>query len=269
MCMETLVLKFGGAALATPEAFSFVARLIKEKRERGIRVVCVVSAMGDTTNELLRLAEKVHHAPPKRELDMLVSAGERVSMSLLAMALDIEGIDAKSFTGSQSGIITSGVHTDATIVDVRPVRIIEALRTHCVPIVAGFQGVSLEKEVTTLGRGGSDTTAVALGIALDAHHVEFYKDVDGFFDADPKLFKEAKLFKNMSFDEAYGYAKSGAKILHSRAISLASKNNLPLHVYPLKPSCKEGCGTVIGVQGSQREQRYYELSITSLESASQ
>jgi len=256
--MGLLVLKFGGAALATPEAFSFVARLLREKREHGETVVAVVSAMGNTTNELLSLANQVHPSPPVRELDMLVTAGERISMALLAMALDKEGIVGKSFTGSQSGIITTSAHTDAQIIDVRPHRIEETVAKGEVAIIAGFQGVSIEKEITTLGRGGSDTTAVALGIALDAERVEFYKDVDGIFNKDPKTNPDAELFHTLSFDEAFSIADQGAKILHKRAIFLASKNHLPLHVKPLRPSSEGVCGTIVGWRDSRKVDKSFE-----------
>lgn len=244
--MGLIVTKFGGAALASPDAFSFVARLLRAAVEKGQQIVAVVSAMGNTTNELFALANEVHPNPPVRELDMLMTAGERVSMALLAMALHKEGLIAKSFTGSQSGIITTTTHTDAQIIDVRPIRIIETIRRGEIPIVAGFQGISNEKEVTTLGRGGSDTTAVALAVALQATHVEFYKDVDGFFDKDPKQFPDAHFFDTLSFEEALFYADRGAKILHKRAILLASKNHLPLHVKPLRPSSEGISGTIVG-----------------------
>lgn len=256
--MGLIVMKFGGAALAAPEAFSYVARLIRSVSGQGEQVVAVVSAMGNTTDELLRLAREVHPNPPTREVDMLVTAGERISMALLAMALNREGVPAKSFTGSQSGIITTSDHTDAQILDVRPIRITETLESGQVAIVAGFQGVSREKEVTTLGRGGSDTTAVALAVALDAERVEFYKDVDGFFDKDPKLFPDAQYFSSLSFDDAYLLASRGAKILHSRAIFLASKNELPLHIKPLRPSSEGVCGTIVGCRGKRGSRKLFE-----------
>ena len=225
--MKTLVMKFGGASLETPAHFSQAAALIREKKESDCRLVIVVSAMKGMTDQLLTLAESVSKAPPKREVDMLLSVGERVSMSLLAMALEKEGIPAISLTGSQSGIITCNRHSEALIKEVRPTRIIEQLDQGKVVIVAGFQGVSTEKEITTLGRGGSDTTAVALGVALGAKRVEFYKDVKGIYSEDPKKMEDAELFRHLTFQQALILSP---KVLHERAILLASKNGLPLHV---------------------------------------
>ncbi|MCH9613255.1 MAG: Aspartokinase [Chlamydiia bacterium] len=235
--MSSIVLKFGGAALSSSESFDQIAKIICRKRER--RIVVVVSAMGSMTDELLTLAHSVNPQPPKRELDMLLSVGERISMSLLAMALAKEGRSALSFTGSQSGIITTGDHSNAEILEVRPHRILEALQSNAIAIVAGFQGVSLQKEITTLGRGGSDTSAVALGAAVGATHVEFYKDVGGVFSADPKKDPDAKLISQLTFKDAMHVAKN---ILHPRSILLASKNDLPLHVLPFNGN---GIGTEI------------------------
>lgn len=237
MKRPVLVQKFGGAALEKPAHFGRVADIIEAKKD--YHLVVVVSAMGKTTDYLLRLAREIHDDPPKRELDMLVSVGERISMSLLAMELKKRGIDAVSFTGSQSGIITSEDHHNAEILEVRPVRIVEALEKGRVVIVAGFQGVSRSKEITTLGRGGSDTSAVALGVALGAEKVEFYKDVDGVYSADPKTDPSATLFASISYSEALQVC---GKILHPRSILLASKNKLPLHVIPFNT---RAAGTVI------------------------
>lgn len=228
--MSTLIMKFGGAAVASPEQFSQIARLILEKRSSYTRVAVVVSAMGDTTNQLIDLARKVNPTPPEREMDMLVSVGERISIALLAMSLKNYNHDAVSFTGSQSGIITCGRHTDARIIDVRPRRLMGALDAGKIVIVAGFQGVSQEGEITTLGRGGSDTTAVALGIALQAVCVEFYKDVPGIYEEDPKKNPDALFKPHLSYEEALAITRGGAKVLHSRCVELACKNGLPLHV---------------------------------------
>jgi aspartate kinase len=242
---ETLVLKFGGASVAGTEQFSKIADLILSKSHRS-RVVVVVSAMAGSTDHLLSLARGVHPNPPPREQDMLVSVGERISIALLAMALNLKGIEAISLTGSQSGIITSSKHSEAQILDVRPRRIQKALDDGRVVIVAGFQGVSVEGEITTLGRGGSDTTAVALGVALRASKVEFYKDVGGIYSEDPKMNPEATLYPRLSFDEAIAIADSGAKVLHPRCIRLASKNSLPLHVLSFYTDLKDHSGTFIG-----------------------
>ena len=226
--MRTVVLKFGGASVATPAHFSRIAEIVVERKKEYERVVVVVSAMANTTDQLIHLAKQVHPEPPRREYDMLVSVGERISISLLAMALAKKQIEAISFTGSQSGIITCNQHSDAKIVEVRPHRLIPHLENGRVVIVAGFQGVSLEGEITTLGRGGSDTSAVALGCALFADRVEFYKDVGGVYNIDPKLEETAKKYSTLNFDDAINIAINGAQVLHSRCLKLAKSNGLPL-----------------------------------------
>lgn len=250
--MSTIILKFGGAAVAKPEQFDLIAKIVLQRAEEYSRVVVVVSAMGTTTDQLLGLAREVHPQPPKRELDMLLSVGERISISLLAMALSKRGKNAISFTGSQSGIITSSEHTEAKIVDVRPKRLIRHLDNGEIIIVAGFQGVSRDGEITTLGRGGSDTTAVALGIALEAECVEFYKDVPGICSDDPKKNPEAFLLEKLSYEEAFDIVAKGAKVLHSRCILLAQKNNLPLYVRSFQYPEKKG--TQIGEEPIERRQ---------------
>jgi len=228
---KTIILKFGGAALRDVGHFQRVAEIVLKRRQEYRRVVVVVSAMYQMTDMLLGLAKEVSQNPPKREQDMLVSVGERISMALLAMVFIGKGVEAISFTGSQSGIITTEDHSDAKIVDVRPKRVSKALEEGKIVIVAGFQGVSLSGEVTTLGRGGSDTTAVALGVALKAEKVEFYKDVPGIFTADPKIEKKAEHIPNLSYAKALEIVEKGAsKVLHPRAIILAEKNGLPLEV---------------------------------------
>ncbi len=243
---ETIILKFGGASVANPEQFSRIAEIILKKSEL-YRVVVVVSAMGDTTDQLLSLARQVHPNPPPREQDMLVSVGERISIALLAMALNLKSQEAISFTGSQSGIITSSKHSEAEIVDVKPHRILKSLDAGKIVIVAGFQGVSQAGEITTLGRGGSDTTAVALAVALDAVRVEFYKDVEGIYSEDPKKNSQARLFPSLTFEEALEILERGSKVLHSRCVRLAEKNGLPLHVLSFyDPFLKQHTGTLIG-----------------------
>lgn len=250
---ETLVMKFGGAAVSSPDHFGAIANIIIERKVHYPRVVVVVSAMGDTTDELISLAQRVHPAPPRREMDMLVSVGERISIALLAMALDAKGCKAISFTGSQSGIMTTTDHADARIVDVRPQRVVRHLGEGTVVIAAGFQGMSSAGEITTLGRGGSDTTAVALGVALDATKVEFFKDVAGVFDADPKTCKSAKLLPHLSFDEALAIMKNGAQVLQARCVFLAQSNNLPLHVLPFENHTRQDVGTWIDAKGLQEK----------------
>jgi aspartate kinase len=255
--MSTLVMKFGGAAVATPEHFARIADLILERKKQFKRIAIVVSAMGDTTDQLIALAKQVNPHPPQREYDMLLTVGERISISLLAMALAAKHHEAVSFTGSQSGIITCARHTEARIIDVRPQRLIPALDAGQFVIVAGFQGVSRAGEITTLGRGGSDTTAVALGTALGAHQVEFFKDVPGVFSEDPKKNPLAEMLPSLSYKDALRIVSQGARILHSRCIELAEKNGLPLHVRSFQPTHKDqfAHGTIIDDQTVQRQSK--------------
>lgn len=227
---KTVILKFGGASVASIEQFPLIADIIVARKKEFSKVAVVVSAMGNTTDELIELAKKVNPHPPPREMDMLMTTGERISMALLAMALASKEEEAISFTGSQSGIITCSQHNEAEIVEVRPHRLLSHLNQGKIVIVAGFQGVSTSGEITTLGRGGSDTTAVALGVALQAERVEFYKNVPGVFDRDPKKCTTAKFLPTLSYDEALKIVEQGAKILHSRSLKLAKLNGLPLQV---------------------------------------
>lgn len=247
---KTLVMKFGGAAVASPQHFSHIADVVLERLNHFSRIAIVVSAMGDTTNQLITLARQVHPNPPVREYDMLVSVGERISISLLAMALAAKGREAVSFTGSQSGIITCEQHSEARIVEVRPHRLLNPLEQGKIVIVAGFQGVSKKGEITTLGRGGSDTSAVALGLALEAAQVEFFKDVPGIYNNDPKKDPAAVMHQKLSYSQALDIVKRGAKVLHSRSIELAAKNGLPLHVLSFDSCTVQG--TWIHDDGCQR-----------------
>jgi aspartate kinase len=224
-----LVQKYGGSSVADVEKIQRVAARVARTREGGKRVVVVVSAMGDTTDELLALARKVSPDPHRRELDMLLTAGERISMALLGMALHARGVEAVSFTGSQSGIITDGAHTNARILEVRPVRILEELARGRVVIVAGYQGVSREREVTTLGRGGSDTTAVALAAALEAEACEICSDVDGVFTADPRLVPAARKLSALSHEEMQELSLAGAKVLNAQAVEFARDKGIAIH----------------------------------------
>jgi aspartate kinase len=226
-----LIIKFGGASLATLDHIEKAAEIILGRQKYFSKIVVVASAMGQMTDQLLEMAYGVCEKPENREVDMLVSAGERISASLLSLALIKRGCPALSLTGSQTGIITTSEHCDARIIDVRPIRIPPLLEAGRIVVVAGFQGVSEQKEVTTLGRGGSDTTAVALGVALRAAKVEFYKDVGGIYSNDPKKDKEAKLLSSITYTEAIElFGKTGGSILHPRSIELARLNALPLHV---------------------------------------
>jgi aspartate kinase len=227
----TVVQKYGGSSVADAESIKRVARRIVETKKTGNDVVVVVSAMGDSTDELIDLANQVSPAPPGRELDMLLTAGERISMALLAMAIGNLGHDARSFTGSQAGVITDGTHGKAKIIDVTPGRIEQALEAGAIAIVAGFQGVSQgTKDITTLGRGGSDTTAVALAAALEADVCEIYTDVDGVFTADPRIVPTAQRRDRISYEEMLEMAACGAKILHLRCVEYARRYDIPIHV---------------------------------------
>jgi aspartate kinase len=226
--MPVVVQKFGGSSVADVEKMKRVAGRVAETRRSGKDVCVVVSAMGDTTDELLGLAKQVSSAPPRRELDMLLSAGERISMALLSMALQDRGVAAISFTGSQSGIITNDSHASARIVEVRPYRVQDELAAGKVVIVAGFQGVSYRKEVTTLGRGGSDTTAVALAAALGAD-CEIYSDVAGVFTADPRVVPDARRLDSLSYEEMQELAAAGAKVLNAQAVEFAKEKGIAIH----------------------------------------
>jgi aspartate kinase len=227
--MAIIVQKYGGSSVADVARIRRVAEHVRARRAEGHRLVVVVSAMGDTTDELLGLAKQVSVDPPRRELDMLLTCGERISMALLSMALQELEVPAISFTGSQSGIITDESHASARIVEVRPVRILEELERGRVVIVAGYQGVSRQREVTTLGRGGSDTTAVALAAALSAEACEIYSDVDGVFSADPRLVPEAEKLAALGYEEMQELASAGARVLNAQAVEWAKANGIVLH----------------------------------------
>ena len=229
--MGLIVQKYGGSSVANAEGMKRVANRIVAAKRDGHQVVVVVSAMGDTTDELIDLAKQITPIPAGRELDMLLTAGERISMALLAMAISNLGHEARSFTGSQAGVITDSSHGRARIIDVTPGRIQSALNEGAIAIVAGFQGISQDtKDVTTLGRGGSDTTAVALAAALEADVCEIYTDVDGVFSADPRVVPTARKLSTVTYDEMLELAASGAKVLHLRCVEYARRYDLPIHV---------------------------------------
>ena len=229
--MGLIVQKYGGSSVADAEGMKRVANRIVAAKRDGNQVVVVVSAMGDTTDELIDLAKQITPIPTGRELDMLLTAGERISMALLAMAITNLGHEARSFTGSQAGVITTSAHGRARIIDVTPGRIQEALAEGAIAIVAGFQGISQDtKDVTTLGRGGSDTTAVALAAALEADVCEIYTDVDGVFSADPRIVPTARKLKTVTYEEMLELAASGAKVLHLRCVEYVRRYDLPIHV---------------------------------------
>src|SRR5215217_7396900 len=226
----TLVMKFGGTSVADPEKIRRVASRLVEAKRAGNRVVAVVSAMGQHTDELVSLAHEVSPQPKPREMDMLISVGERISCALVAMAIADLGLDAISLTGSQAGIVTDTVHGKAKIVEVRAHRIHEALDKDRIVLVAGFQGVSTEYDITTLGRGGSDTTAVALAAALGADACEIYTDVDGVFTADPRIVPDARKLHAVSYEEMLEMAASGARVLALRSVEFARNHGVKLHV---------------------------------------
>ena len=229
--MGIVVQKYGGSSVADAQGIKRVAQRIVATRKEGYDVCVVVSAMGDTTDELRDLAEQVSPLPPGRELDMLLTAGERISMALLAMAIANLGQTARSFTGSQAGVITDSAHGRAKIIDITPGRIESAIAGGDIAIVAGFQGVSVEtKDITTLGRGASDTTAVALAAALGAEVCEIYTDVDGIFTADPRIVPTARRIPRISYEEMLEMCACGAKVLHLRCVEYARRYNVPIHV---------------------------------------
>ncbi|MGE3811577.1 MAG: aspartate kinase [Candidatus Nanopelagicales bacterium] len=229
--MGLVVQKYGGSSVADAEAIKRVARRIVETKKNGDDVVVIVSAMGDTTDDLIDLAQQVSPDPAPRELDMLLTAGERISMAVLAMAINDLGYEARSYTGSQAGLITDSTHGKARIIDVTPGRIRSAIDDGAIAIVAGFQGVAQDtKDITTLGRGGSDTTAVALAAALQADVCEIYTDVDGIFTADPRVAPAARQVPRITYEEMLELAANGAKVLHLRCVEYARRFDLPIHV---------------------------------------
>jgi aspartate kinase len=262
-----VVQKYGGSSVADATSIKRVAQRIVATKKAGHDVVVVVSAMGDTTDELIDLANQVAPLPPGRELDMLLTAGERISMAVLAMAIGTLGQEARSFTGSQAGVITDAEHGKAKIIDVTPGRIEAALAEGAVAIVAGFQGVSqTTKDITTLGRGGSDTTAVALAAALDADVCEIYTDVDGIFTADPRIVPNARQIPRISYEEMLEMAANGAKILHLRCVEYARRNDMPIHV---RSSFSDKTGTWVVKtedvvqEGGTNEEGHMEQAIIS------
>lgn len=258
--MALVVQKYGGSSLESADRIKRVAERIVETRKAGNDVVVVCSAMGDTTDEMLDLSQQVNPNPPERELDMLLTAGERISNALVAMAVEALGVEARSFSGSQAGVITTSAHQNARIIDVTPGRVQEALAEGQVVLVAGFQGVSQDtKDITTLGRGGSDTTAVAVAAAMQADVCEIYTDVDGVYTADPRIVPNAKHLERVTYEEMLELAATGAKVLHLRAVEYARRYGVPLHVrssYSPKP------GTI--VSGSVEDLSVEQAMITGV-----
>ncbi len=247
--MAVIVQKYGGSSVADVDKLRRVAERVMRTRAQGHSVVVVVSAMGDTTDELLAMAKKVSPNPHRRELDMLLSAGERISMALLSLAIHDLGGDAISFTGSQSGIITNDRHVDARIIEVRPFRVQDELARGQIVVIAGYQGVSYRKEVTTLGRGGSDTTAVAMAAALDAEYCEICSDVDGVYSADPRVVAGARRIGTLSYEETQEMAEAGAKVLNAQAVEFAKEKGIAIYARatsgPLPGPDPSSDGTVV------------------------
>jgi aspartate kinase len=247
-----IVQKYGGTSVGTAARIRRVSRRIAATAKKGHQVVVVVSAMGHTTDRLIALAQSVNPEPPARELDMLVANGETITAPLVAMCLEGMGVPAVSLSGLQAGVRTSAAHSKARIQDIKPDRILEALRNGKVVVVAGFQGVTEDFEVTTLGRGGSDTTAVALAAALNAESCEIYTDVDGIFTADPRLVKTARKLAHIQYDEMLELAAVGARVMHPRAVEIGALYSVPIHV---RSSFHEGVGTMIVAQVPMEERK--------------
>lgn len=247
--VAVIVQKYGGSSVADVQKLKQVAARVMRTRQQGHDVAVVVSAMGDTTDDLLAMAKQVSASPARRELDMLLSAGERISMALLSMAIRELGGDAISFTGSQSGIITNDRHVDARIIEVRPFRVQDELSRGKIVVIAGFQGVSYKKEVTTLGRGGSDTTAVAMAAALDAEFCEICSDVDGVYSADPRVVPAARRIGTLSYEETQEMAEAGAKVLNAQAVEFAKEKGIAIYARatsgPLPGADPSSDGTVV------------------------
>src|SRR6267142_2020671 len=247
--MPIVVQKYGGSSVADAEKIRAVAARVMQTKAQGYDVAVVVSAMGDTTDDLLAMAKKVSPNPDRRELDMLLTTGERISMALLSIAIRDLGGDAISFTGSQSGIITNDRHVDARIIEVRPFRVQDELARGRIVVIAGYQGVSYKKEVTTLGRGGSDTTAVAMAAALDAAHCEICSDVDGVYSADPRVVAAAHRIGTLSYEETQELAESGAKVLNAQAVEFAKEKGIAIYARatsgPLPGADPSADGTVV------------------------
>ncbi|ALC84801.1 aspartate kinase [Bacillus sp. FJAT-22090] len=240
--MSKIVMKFGGTSVATTEKIANVARRIQMEKEKGNEVVVVVSAMGKSTDELVDLANELSDAPSKREMDMLLSTGEQITMSLLAIKLSTLGIDAISLTGWQAGLQTDDVHRNAKILTLEPSKILDKLSEDKVVIVAGFQGISTQGDITTLGRGGSDTSAVAIAASIGAEICDIYTDVDGIYTSDPRYIKNARKLEQLEYDEMLELANLGAGVLHPRAVEFAKNYKIPLRV---RPSFSEEEGTIL------------------------
>ncbi len=266
--MICIVQKYGGSSVADVDKLRKIAHLIAEVKRQRIDVAVVVSAMGKTTDNLLSMARDFSPKPPRREMDMLLSTGERTTMSLLCMALHELGIDAVSLTGSQAGIITNDRHNDAQVIEVRPFRVQDEMAKGKVVIIGGFQGVSYKRDITTLGRGGSDTTAVALAAALDAERCEIYSDVDGVYSADPAVVADARHLPEVSYPEMQEMSTAGAKVLNAQAVQFAKEKNIAIYARSSFQPGRETIirrlspGTILGVQAVVREERIERIRLS-------
>ena len=265
--MTCIVQKYGGSSVADVDKLRKIAGLIAGVKGQNFDIAVVVSAMGKTTDELVRMAREIASKPPRREMDMLLSTGERITMSLLSMALHERGFRAVSLTGSQAGIITNDRHNDAQVIEVRPFRVQDEMAKGKVVIIGGFQGVSYKRDITTLGRGGSDTTAVALAAALDAECCEIYSDVDGVYSADPSLASQARHLPELSYPVMQEMSTAGAKVLHSHAVQFAKEKNIAIYARSAFESGRETVirriapGTIIGVQAVVSEKQVERIRL--------
>ncbi len=265
--MTCIVQKYGGSSVADVDKLRKIAGLIAGVKEQNFDIAVVVSAMGKTTDELVRMAREIASKPPRREMDMLLSTGERITMSLLSMALHERGLRAVSLTGSQAGIITNDRHNDAQVIEVRPFRVQDEMAKGKVVIIGGFQGVSYKRDITTLGRGGSDTTAVALAAALDAERCEIYSDVDGVYSADPSLASQARHLPELSYPVMQEMSTAGAKVLHSHAVQFAKEKNIAIYARSAFEPGRETVirriapGTIIGVQAVVSEKQVERIRL--------
>ena len=265
--MTCIVQKYGGSSVADVDKLRKTAGLIAGLKAQNFDIAVVVSAMGKTTDELVRMAREIASKPPRREMDMLLSTGERITMSLLSMALHERGFRAVSLTGSQAGIITNDRHNDAQVIEVRPFRVQDEMAKGKVVIIGGFQGVSYKRDITTLGRGGSDTTAVALAAALDAERCEIYSDVDGVYSADPSLESQARHLPELSYPVMQEMSTAGAKVLHSHAVQFAKEKNIAIYARSAFEPGRETVirriapGTIIGVQAVVSEKQVERIRL--------
>ena len=265
--MSCIVQKYGGSSVANPDKLQKIARLIAEVKRQNTDIAVVVSAMGKTTDELVMMARYLSPKPPRREMDMLLSTGERITMALLCMALHELGLDAVSLTGSQAGIITNDRHTDAQVIEVRPFRVQDEMAKGKVVIIGGFQGVSYRRDITTLGRGGSDTTAVALAAALDAERCEIYSDVDGVYSADPTTVPDSRHLPEISYPMMQEMSMAGAKVLHAGAVQFAKEKNIAIYARSTFNPGRQTVirrlspGTITGVQAVVSEEKVERIRL--------